>query len=568
MVDHSRPEFDSTRATVYVPPVLAQIPRLLGSLDRERLSISYGSFDRTHWGWKFADFPVMMAQIATYPLALLWRYPFPGNPYFRNAQLLSWIHGAVDYVCRQQRRNGSFDSVGPFTQDHGNSLFMTYLITEVHGLLGTSLDSGLERTVVRAARAACNFALRSSEDYAFISNHQALYALALHNAAQLVGEPRFLSRATLNIETIIRKQSDEGWYEEYGGPDPGYESLGIFYLATYWQRTQDPRLLESLRRSIEFFSHCVHPDGSVGGVYGSRHTSLYMPCGFELLASEVPAAAAVASFLRQRLARGNVLTPANCDPQNLGVLLYTYLEGCFAPRAIESPSRLPCESLQGMRRFSQSGLVVVGSTSYFAVANTSKGGVCRVFDKQHERIAYEDAGYVARLGGRRYTSQLAGLSRGHDSGDSTEVVSEGQFGEVRQELPTVPKWIVLRLLNLTLFRSLSSGAWVRRQILKRLILARRRGPLRFTRAIVFGTDEIRVRDHVTLAPGARVETIELARSFTGIHMGSAKYFHASELESTPLSSTGDGADRLNQQGEARFEMALRISSTRSSVSGA
>ena len=110
MVDHFRSEIDSSRAATYVPLVLEQVPRLLGSLDRERLSISYGSFDRMHWGWKFCDFPVMMAQIAAYPLALLWRHAFPGNPYHQNAQLLSWIHGAVEYVCRQQRSNGSFDS--------------------------------------------------------------------------------------------------------------------------------------------------------------------------------------------------------------------------------------------------------------------------------------------------------------------------------------------------------------------------------------------------------------------------------------------------------------------------
>jgi hypothetical protein len=559
MVHKHQPEkMDPRRAAVYAPLVLAQMPRLLGCLDREQHSISYGSFDRTHWGWKFCDFPVMMAQIAAYPLALLWRYPFPGNSYHQNQQVLAWIHGAVEYVCRQQHRNGSFDSVGPFTQDHGNSLFMTYLMTEVQRLLGTALAPDLERAIPRATIAACDFALRSDEDYAFISNHQALYAVAFHNAAQLTGEERFERRARLNIERIIRKQSSEGWYEEYGGADPGYESLGIFYLATYWRRTRDPQVLESLRRSVEFLSHFVHPDGSVGGVYGSRHTSVYMPGGFELLAAEIPAAAAVARFLQKRLSRGNVLTPATCDPQNLGVLAYTYLEGCFAPPQETAAAALPCESLDGVRRFPQSGLTLVGTRCYYAVVNTSKGGVCRIFDKQRERVAYEDAGYVARAAGRRYTSQLSGLSHAVDSGAPDEVASEGQFGEVRQELPTASKWMLLRLLNLTLFRSLTLGAWVRRQILARLILAKRPGPLRLRRIIRFANSEIRFRDDLTLAGRARVDAVDLARSFTPIHMGSAKYFHFSELESTPLLPVEDAAVRLNHNGAVTCEFDIHF----------
>jgi hypothetical protein len=547
---------DPVRAEVYAPPVLEAMPRLLAALDREPHSVSYGSWDRTHWGWKFCDFPIMMAQIAAYPLALLWRHPFPDNPYFQNARTLEWIHGAVEYVCRQQRRNGSFDSVGPFTQDHGNSLFMTYLMTEVRRLLGPAMDTALESRVTGAAAAAAGFALRSREDYAFISNHQALYAVAFQNAAEACGDDRFAQRAERNIDEIVRRQSPEGWYAEYGGADPGYESLGIFYLAMYWRRTGDPRLLDSLRRSVEFLSHFVHPDGSIGGVYGSRHTALYMPGGFELLAAEIPMAAAMANFLSARGARGNLVTPAASDPQNLGVIAYTYLEGCFAPPVEETPPPLPCESLHGVRRFPQSGLAVAGTLAYYAVTNSSKGGVCRVFDRALERIRYEDAGYVAEAGGKRYTSALGGLSQPVSDALANEASGHGSFGEVRQELPTAGKWIALRLLNLTLFRSLALGAWVRRRILSRLILGRRAGPLRLSRSITFGENEIAFRDRLELAPGTHVESIGLARSFTPIHMGSAKYFHASELEETPLPRLEGLADELNQTRQAKHEFTI------------
>jgi hypothetical protein len=558
MTDSTRSEIDPRRASAYVPLVLEQIPRLLGTLDREPQSLSFGSFDRTHWAWKFSDFPILMAQIAVYPLALLWRYPFQDNPYHQNAQVLTWIHGAVDYVCRRQRANGSFDSVGPYTQDHGNTLFMTYLMTQVHRELGTSLDTSLHERIGRAVEAAGDFALRSTEDYAFISNHQALYALALHDAARLTGQSRFDTRARANIDTILRKQSADGWYEEYGGPDPGYETLGLFYLAKYWQRTGDAGLLDSLRRSVEFLSHFVHPDGSIGGSYGSRNTSLYMPGGFEILASQIPVAGAIADFVRDRLSRANVVTLASTDAQNLGVLAYTYLEACLAPSVPRGSERLPHQTLDGTRRFPHSGLVVAGNAAYYAVVNTHKGGVCRIFDKGKERVAYEDAGYVAEIRGRRYVSQLSGLSRDGASDSTDAAVSEATFGEVRQVLPTPIHWIALRILNLTVFRSLSLGAWVRRRILARLILARRPGPLKLTRSITFSAREVRVQDRLTSIRGTRVDRLDLARSFSAIHMGSAKYFHASALEDVLQPPLANAADRLSRHGEADVSFAVLV----------
>jgi hypothetical protein len=212
-----------------------------------------------------------------------------------------------------------------------------------------------------------------------------------------------------------------------------------------------------------------------------------------------------------------------------------------------------------MRHFPQAGLTVTGRSTYYGVVNTSKGGVCRIFDRQREKIAYEDAGYLVRAGRRRYTSNLNGLSSVAKSNVANEVVSEGQFGEVRQELPTPGKWIVLRLLNLTLFRSLTLGAWLRRKILDRLILRRRSGPLQFKRSITFGEAQVNFRDQIMLTSPTVIDAVDLCRSFTSIHMGSAKYFHPSDLESTPLPiATGEMTDELNRNHNAHSQFTLRF----------
>src|SRR4030095_3037466 len=324
MANPRTPEFVPDAGAVYLRQAIAAVPRLLAGEDRQPESATYGSLDRDHWGWKFRDFPVTMLQAATYPLALAWRAPGPDNPYRDNPLLLGWIRGALEHSLRRQHRNGSFDSVAPNTMEYATTLGMVYWLTEPIVVLGEAAGDELHRAVCETVRRACDFALPREESHAFISNHQAFSAVAFLNASSLIGDLRYRERAEAIVTAILAKQSADGWYSEYGGPDPGYESLGIFYLATYWQRTQAPSVLDSLRRSLDFYAHCVHPDGSVGGVYRSRYTSLYVAGGFEMLGPRVPTAAAIAAFMRERLDRHNVVTPATCDAHNLAPLLYGY----------------------------------------------------------------------------------------------------------------------------------------------------------------------------------------------------------------------------------------------------
>ncbi len=520
------------RARWYAPPALAQLPRLLSGLDRERHSASYGDFDREHWSWKFRDFPLGMLQTALYPLALVWRYPLPENPYHRNPRLLEWIVAAMEQTLRRQHRNGSFDGFCPNEQEPGVTVGIVHGLAEAFRVLVPHVPEPTVQRLLASLRRAMDYALPRDESHAFISNHQALFAVGFLDAHELLGDERCRARAAQVVARILEQQSPEGWFLEYEGADPGYESLGIQHLATYWRRTGAPELLEALRRSVEFYAHCVHPDGSAGGAYGSRNTSLYFPGGFELLAGELPMAAAVAAFLRARICRNNVVTPSSADAENLFPLLSSYLGACLATGGDlgDAAPRLPCEILTGSKRYQRSGFVFAGGPRYYAVVNERKGGVCRVFDRQAQKLVYEDAGYVVTGNGVKWTSQSAGMSQAQETEEPSKVSTSALFAEIRQELPGPWKFVLLRLLNLTVFRSPALGAWVRRQIVQRLILRKHAGPLRLRRRVVLGDNEIRFHDTIELLAPVKVEGVALPRNCTPIHMGSAKYFHPAELD--------------------------------------
>ncbi len=127
----------------------------------------------------------------------------------------------------------------------------------------------------------------NDETHAFISNHLATGAAALDRWSVLTNCEASRRASTSLIDRILSRQHSEGWYVEYQGFDAGYQSLATYYLADIATRSRVPGLGESLERSVEFVSHCVHPDGSFGGYYGSRNTRFYVPGGFHLLASDI-----------------------------------------------------------------------------------------------------------------------------------------------------------------------------------------------------------------------------------------------------------------------------------------
>ncbi|MEO6444508.1 MAG: hypothetical protein ABIZ91_05035 [Gemmatimonadaceae bacterium] len=514
----------------YWPVLLQMAPRLLGLLDRERLSPTRGSFDRVHWAWKFRDFPLTMWQSSMMTLATLYRTAHPGNIYAARAPLAEWIRDAVSASLDRQHRNGAFDSFTPYSQDHGVTLAMVLSLATTARTLGDELPDAMRDRLHESVRRACRFAAHSDEDYAFINNHQAAFALAYLRAGRLLGDGALVARSEAVIETILRHQSPDGWFEEYRGPDPGYETFGLTYLALYEAERPTAALQAALARSVHFLSHCVHPDGSIGGNYGSRHTSQYAPGGLELLASRIPMAGAIADYVGQRMPGGNVVVPLRCDDDNLPLLTFSYaVAATMATARASGGPLLPCQRSDVLTRFDDSRIVVAATQRYFAVGNLSKGGVLRVFDREREELAYEDSGFALATAEGQWVSHHLGESEPGALDTLSRPTVVAHFAALKHEVLTPVKFLVLRILNLTVFRSVRLGALVRRMIIARLITGRQRGPWTLRRALSFEGDRIIVEDEVVPQDDLRVTFASLERSLLPMHMGSAKYFHASEL---------------------------------------
>jgi hypothetical protein len=515
---------------LYAAMILEEAPRALSMMDRDAMSPTAGCCDRAYWAWKFVDFPGARFQEALCALSFLYATEIDGNPYFQNARLLEWVGQGLRFWSTIQHRDGSFDEAYPFERSLAATAFTTFYVGEALEFLGAGLQPELRARALETMRRAGRWLARNDETHGFLSNHLAAAAAALHHVYRVTNDKSFASRSLYFLDKTLGRQSSEGWYEEYGGADPGYQTLGAFYLARLWQFTGDDQLLRSLRRSMTFLAHFIHPDGSLGGEYASRNTQTYYPAAFEILAGIDPAAAWIAQTMRPSLGSGAAVSSRCIDAQNYFPCLNNLVFACLATRdATLALERHEPASQPGLTWFPEAGLARARRGAYDAYVGTAKGGVIKVFDRARRKLVYSDCGYIGRLNnGRLISTQYLDHTR-KISVKSDRIEVEGVFLEVSRPTMTPLRFAAFRLFTLSLGRWAFLGRWLKRRLVKVLIHDQRAARIHFKRVITFDDSGVSVCDELVGLDGERVASLRRGESFTTIHMGSSRYFISNEL---------------------------------------
>ncbi|HUE97275.1 MAG TPA: hypothetical protein VMN39_11480 [Longimicrobiaceae bacterium] len=526
-------------------PLDAAARRLLARVDLDPYSPTRGCFDRRYWGWKLVDFPEATYQRAVSPLGMLYADPesaLQGDERVREAVL-----AGIGFGARIQHRNGSFDQAFPNEQSFGATAFLLHSFASAITVLreADAWPETLDAVAADCLRSASRFLCRAGEHHGRITNHIAGAAAGLLAAAASLDEPSFRERARELIAGILASQSEEGWYPEYEGADPGYQTLCIHYLADAHRLDPDPVLADALGRAVGFIAHFVHPDGSFAGEYGSRRTGLFHPGGVARLSSSDAVAAAVLAAVQDGLANGRTPGPDDIDTGNLAPLLAGHVVAARVGRPDGAAAELPCGRPGYRRDFPAAGLYVRGGEEYYAVLGVLTGGVLKVFDRESGACLLDDGGYAASIGGRTFSTQITGAAAVLQRADD-RITIEAPFHLVRHALPGPGRFILLRLLNLTVMRSITVGNAIKRLLVRLLITGRRPAPLVLRRTVRFRQHVVEVEDRVRAHRGTQVEWLRFGAPFRGIHMASAGYSPAGasavrvrEVDAASLRSTGE-----------------------------
>lgn len=506
--------------------IITSCRHLLSEQNRDPYQTSYGCFDRRYWAWKLVDYPEATFQRNVYPLAWLTQHLTQPDTGMTPVILTEAVQAGLMFAARAQHQNGSFDQAFPYEQSFGATAFLIHPLLKAFQIVQSSFDSVGAQVIVDCLQKACNFLCQHNEDHGHIANHLAGAVLSLLTAAQFLNEPRYRHRALDLLSNILAHQSSEGWFLEYEGADPGYQTLCLYYLAQVYCLHPDESLGNALGRAIKFLAWFIHPDGSFGGEYGSRRTSIYYPGGIALLSEEFPLAQAMTAFMLESILNGHTITLQDIDIANMAPLLSNYLL-FFEAEGLSSNEflpELPCQHKITFQDFSEAGLHIRGTQHYYAVVGLNTGGSLKVFNQTQKRLVFNDSGYVGQIKPNTFiTSQITALpSRKLVQDDDIQL--EVPFYEMPTVMPTPFRFIILRLLNLTLMRNIKIGNFVKRFLVNLLITQKRPIPLKLERQIKFESEKIEIVDKLTLEGNLALSYLECGRLFIGIHMASARYF--------------------------------------------
>jgi len=508
---------------VYERDIHAVLPRVLALFDENPISRTRGLGDRLYWSWKLIDYANATPQGLIHGLALLavsGKLPWG----IKRAAIVARIDAAIEATRQQCAADGSLVEAFPNEKSFCVTALIAFDILCAADALADDVDAATLARWRGVVAPMIAFLVAHDETHALISNHLATAAAALSRWTDHFedGNARQGMREILDI--ILKHQSDEGWFTEYDGADPGYETLGLGYLADIFMRHPSDELRAALERSLRFLTYAAHPDGSFGGVYGSRNTRFIYPAALEQLAGEFPAAAALAEFARQSIGDRSAPTLSTMDDPNLAPMFNSYCRAfCCAPaKALGATEALPHHSNEPWRKtFAGAGLHIDNDRTHYTVISTLKGGVVYHFGKEgrtpKSRI---DTGVAVDIGGRIFTTQAPSRDNKIQI-DADGLVVESEFVAAISEQQTPYKMIVLRVLSLTVFRSSTLLEIIKRMLVRRLITNKSSAGIRNRRTIVFGPDPV-ITDE--LPESGNIRRIATDRPFRSIHMASSGYW--------------------------------------------
>ncbi len=518
------------KSNIFFESVLENIPRLLGQLDRNVLSRTYGSFDRAFWHYHSSDMNSSRFQEAILTLSLLWSTDFEGNRYFADQLLLDWINAAFAFTHTIQRADGSFDEWYPHEGSFVSTAFVTAALSESLLILGATKINNFRSHVAMLARSAD---LLSGREELLVQNQFAGALLAMYNLGVLTGDKKYEMLFESMLTRFLSLQRSEGWWNEYGGPDIGYLSLTIDYLVKCYLKTNRPEIRESIKKASAFIINFLHPDLTVGGEYASRNTEYLIPSGFVMFARFDQNALVISSFMQEALVCKLGISPEKLDDRYLCYILYNWL---YAGISFSEIKNMPdIFSYFQFRRidifFSSSGIRIVQNSTYYFIINLYKGGSFRLYAKGK---VYFDSGIGVVYNGQKLISGVLD-QKNHITSMPEYVSSEGLLHSIREYVFSSASFILSRLFGFTFGRIPLLQRLLKQYARKKLIVGHDVSSVPFRRKITLCADGIDVEDRI--GSNLSREKIYCGVKASYIFIPSSHYFLGRELNSNLLDVT-------------------------------
>ncbi|MAJ97275.1 MAG: hypothetical protein CMI56_01500, partial [Parcubacteria group bacterium] len=366
----------------------------------------------------------------------------------------------------------------------------------------------------------------SDETHAIISNHLATATAALYRWHAITQDSEAEIKARELFDRIVSNQSQEGWFREYEGFDPGYQSLCTYYLADLYQIRKDLGLLEILSKSIDFLSYFMNPDGSFGGNYGSRSTRFYYPSGVMALSSDIPLARAISGRMLKSVSNYTVVTLSSLDDSNLIPMFNSYCWGAQLEKEMEFKADINDEKFLFARRpfrkvFSEAGIVIDAGKRHYTIISTDKGGLFYHYVDGSLEL-FNDGLVASDTKGKLSSTQTINKNNVVTWMTENVLIVKSEFFKMPKQLTSPFHFFCLRILCLSVFRWKAIREITKRIMVKILITNRRRLVSSSNERTIHLGKDLSFSDNSQVPANVRI--IAKNQPFVPIHMASQGYW--------------------------------------------
>jgi hypothetical protein len=489
--------------------VLHLIPRILTNLDRDKDSPTYGCFDRNFWHYKVHDYSSALLQQCSLTLALAYLNPFKGNIYYDNKIIREYSISGVNFCYRTQNRDGSFAEYWKGESSVPSTAFTLYSLCETCDLLGIEADR-------QCLNKAVKFLIKHKEKD--VLNQEMAAISAIRYAAKLLGNREYETIAGQRFDELLRMKKPEGWFSEYGGLDISYLTVNLDFMIRYYELTGNNDALETAKQIVEFIQYFIHPDGSLGGEYGTRNTEYFAPYGIEFLKRHCPISNQIIQSILGYIHQEGYLN-LSCDERYyLHYLSHSFMKSLLIyldnPRTCSLPHEKMFEKF-----FDESKIFIKSTPHYYFIANLSKGGVFKVMNK-HTSQMNTDCGYRLHMSKEIYVTELPQINEYFIRENQIEVTCK--FSKMNFIRQSTTKLLLLRIMSSVLgFQTI--------HLLKRLMIFGTSGnnDLKLNRIIIFEEGKIHISDNIKI--GKRSGVLKLSNGLSMRHTASSRFFQLNVL---------------------------------------
>jgi len=359
--------------------VIQNASHLLNLVDSREESETYGCCHRPFWSRQedetlpiIPDFVNARWQEAGLTLAMLWSKPYPNNPYFGDDNIKKIIKAIMLYWTRIQHRDGSFDEWRKFEHGQPPTAFSTYAMIKALDIMKNEVSEEERNRIIKSIKKASDWLCFNSEPVGI--NHEVVAINTLYHAYLSFKNKKYLKAIDKKFKVIKERFSEEGWFNECGGPDTGYNEVSLTYLGLYWEASKDKRALSIANKVLNFNKYFFYPDYISGGGFNTRYATGTMPLGYAIFSEIFPLARELLSFSIKSIIKRKVNLFTTDYEKCVGLyhLLMLY-DKCYDISLKNRYEKLPAfQTVNFFTYFKEARIAIIKKPFYYATIG--KGG--------------------------------------------------------------------------------------------------------------------------------------------------------------------------------------------------